>query len=328
MGQTSMGRQDVEQASQRLTGVVYETPLEYSNTFSRISGGEVYLKCENLQRTGSFKIRGAYNTIAQLKAAGNVTQIVAASAGNHAQGVAYAATQLEIPTTIVMPTGSPLPKIEATRNYGAEVVLAGDNYDEAYKRALEIQQEVGGTFVHPFDHPAVIAGQATVGTELLKKLPDVDMVFVPAGGGGLLAGVAFYLKQINPRIQIVGVQAKGADAIANSFRLGVLTPTPKVDTIADGIAVKQPGKLTFELISQHVDQMITVGDTAIASTILTLLERSKLMVEPAGATALTGLLSGQIDVAGKKCVAILSGGNIDVNFVGKIIEKGLAARDR
>lgn len=324
----TLTRDHVEQASDRLRTVIHNTPLEYSNTFSRMSGANVYLKCENLQKTGSFKIRGAYNTIAQLKEAGELSAIVASSAGNHAQGVAYAASRLGIPATIVMPTTSPLAKVQATQDYGARVVLHGSDYDSCYAHAMTLQQAQNATFVHPFDDLAVIAGQATIGVDLLKALPTTDVVFVPAGGGGLLAGVAFLLKQVNPRIQVIGVQAQGADAIVQSFQQGTLMATDQVNTIADGIAVKKPGTLTYELIAKHVDDMITVSDTEIASAILNLLERSKLMVEPAGATSLAGLLSGQIDVRDKHCVAVLSGGNIDVNFVGKIIDSGLHARHR
>ena len=325
---TTLTLEQVAQAAARLEGVIHPTPLEYSNTFSTMSDAKVWLKCENLQKTGSFKIRGAYNTLAELSDRGGLTAVVASSAGNHAQGVAYAASKQGIPATIVMPKSSPLAKVEATRGYGAEVVLHGDDYDSAYAHAMSIQQSTGATFVHPFNDLSVVAGQATIGAELLKALPDMDMVFVPAGGGGLLAGVAFYLKSKYPHITVVGVQAQGADAIVRSFEGGKLVASETVNTIADGIAVKQPGELTYALIAQHVDHMITVNDSEIASTILNLLERSKLMVEPAGATGLAGLLSGKLNVSGKNCVAILSGGNIDVNFVGKIIDTGLYARSR
>ena len=330
---------DIESAAQRLQGVLHPTPLARSDTFSRIADTEIYLKNENLQKTGSFKIRGAYNKVSLLRAAGEAREVVAASAGNHAQGVAFAATRLGLKSKIVMPRSTPIAKVKATEGYGAEVVLQGDCYDEAHAAALEIQEQSGAVFIHPFDDPAVIAGQGTIGPEILKDLPNVDVVFVPAGGGGLLAGVAYYLKTINPRIRVIGVQAAGANAIEQTFRARQLVSTELTSTIADGIAVKTPGLLTTELILEYVDDVISVSDAQISSAILTLLERCKQLVEPAGAAALAAAIgcssdipgqqsSACVDIRGKRSVCILSGGNIDVGFINRLIELGLAARGR
>lgn len=318
----------IERAAERLAGVIHDTPLSRSETFSQMAGGEVYLKYENLQKTGSFKIRGAYNKIRELKEEGDITEVVAASAGNHAQGVAFASQQLGINATIVMPKTTPIAKVKATEGYGATVCLAGDCYDDAYAKALEIQEEKGAVFIHPFNDCSVIAGQGTIGYDILKSIPTVDIVFLPAGGGGLLAGVAYYLKNINPRVQVIGVQAEGANAIYRSFNEKKLVTLPAVSTIADGIAVKTPGSLTQELINQYVDKIVTVSDADISSAILIMLERNKQVVEPAGAASLAAVLSGAVDVRGKRSVCVLSGGNIDVSFIHRIIEIGLVARNR
>lgn len=319
---------DIEQAAVRLRDVVHSSPVSSTKTFSDISGAELYLKCENLQKTGSFKVRGAYNKIAKLRELGGLTAVVASSAGNHAQGVAYASTSLGIQSTIVMPRSAPLAKVSATEGYGAKVVLHGDCYDEAYQKAIEIQAESGAVFVHPFNDEDVIAGQGTIGLEILRDMPTVDVVLVPAGGGGLLAGIAFCIKQINPRIRVIGVQAQGADAIVRSFAKKELVCTETSVTIADGIAVRTPGEVTLGLINKYVDQMVTVSDDEIAEAILLLLERTKMVVEPAGAAALAAALNKRVDIAGKRVVCVLSGGNIDVSFIQKIVEKGLVARGR
>ena len=319
---------DFELAQERLRPILHHTELDLSSTFSAMTGGRIYLKCENRQKTGSFKIRGASNKIAAMIERGESCPVVASSAGNHAQGVAYAAKKFGIGATIVMPKAAPIAKIQATEGYGAKVVLAGDCYDDAYARACEICREEGAAFLHPYNDPEVIAGQGTLGMEILGDLPAVDIVIVPAGGGGLLAGVAAAVKQLNPRVKVYGVQAEGADAIARSFREGKLVTTQTASTIADGIAVKAPGDITVELINRYADGVLTVSDTEIADAILLLLERCKQVVEPAGATPLAAVLNGKLDVKGKRVVCVLSGGNIDVSFVQSIIEQGMAARHR
>ncbi|MDR0918741.1 MAG: threonine ammonia-lyase [Oscillospiraceae bacterium] len=319
---------DMENAVTRLSGVLHKTPLQRSDTFSKTAGTDIYLKYENQQKTGSFKIRGAYNKLWEIKQSGNITNVLAASAGNHAQGVAYAATVLDLNATIVMPKSTPIAKIKATEGYNAEVVLSGDCYDSACKFALELAKERNAEFIHPFDDKSVIAGQGTIGYEILKDLPGVDVVFVPAGGGGLLSGISFFLKSINPRIRIVGVQSEGADAIYHSFKEKKLVSSDKVCTIADGIAVRTPGTLTTEIISKYTDDIITVNDNEISSAILTLLERCKQLVEPAGAASIAGALKYPDKIKGQRCVCLLSGGNIDMGFVHKLIDLGLAARGR
>ena len=319
---------EIELAAKRLKPVLHHTELNTSATFSRMTGSDVYLKCENRQRTGSFKIRGATNKIAALVERGEVKSVVASSAGNHAQGVAYAATSFGIPATIVMPANAPIAKVQATEGYGARVVLHGDCYDDAYAKAREICDKEGATFLHPYNDPEVIAGQGSIGLEILSDLPTVDVIIAPAGGGGLLAGIAACVKQINPRVKVIGVQAEGADAIARSFREKKLVCTDSVSTIADGIAVKAPGDITVELINRYVDDVVTVSDKEIAEAILLLMERCKQIVEPSGATPIAAILKGKVEVKGKKVVCVLSGGNIDMSFVQCIIEQGLVARHR
>lgn len=319
---------EIEKAAIRLEGTIHRTPIELSKTFSEMAGASVYLKYENQQKTGSFKIRGASNKIAALAERGSIKSVVASSAGNHAQGVAYAAHVHGIPATIVMPKSAPIAKVSATQGYGVNVVLHGDCYDDAYQKAIEIMEQEGSTFLHPFDDPEVIAGQGTIGLEILQDLPTVDMVLVPAGGGGLLAGVAACIKQVNPRVKIIGVQAEGADAITQTFRKKEKVITDHAATIADGIAVKEPGKLTTDLILEYADDVVTVSDSDISAAILLLMERTKQIVEPAGATTLAAVLNGKVDASGKKVVCVLSGGNIDVSFVHRIIELGLVSRER
>lgn len=319
---------EIERAAERLRPIIHHTELDRSTTFSAMSGGQIYLKCENRQKTGSFKIRGASNKIASMTERGENRPVVASSAGNHAQGVAYAASRLGIPATIVMPKAAPIAKVQATEGYGAKVVLAGDCYDDAYACAKRICEEEGAAFLHPYNDPEVIAGQGTLGLEVLEDLPYVDVIVVPAGGGGLLAGVAAAVKQLNPRVKVYGVQARGADAVAQSFREKKLVTTDSAATIADGIAVKAPGDITVELINRYADGVVTVSDTEIADAILLLIERAKQIVEPAGATPLAAVLNGRIDVTGKRVVCVMSGGNIDVSFVQSIIERGLVARHR
>lgn len=318
---------DVKAAHQKLNGVVHNTPLDRSHTFSAMTGADVYLKLENMQKTGSFKIRGAYNKIQSLSDAERQRGVIAASAGNHAQGVAYAATAAGIKSTIVMPETAPLAKTMATRGYGAEVVLAGTVYDEAYQKAQEIQRASGQTFIHAFNDNAVIAGQGTVGLEIVEALEDVTAIAVPIGGGGLIAGLALAVKEVAPHVKIYGVQAQGAPAMYMSKQARVIKTTPDAVTMADGIAVKVPGDLTFPLIDKYVDDIVVIDDEAIAGTILMLLERAKLMVEGAGAVTLAALLHGKIPNKGK-IVTVISGGNIDVNMISRIIERGLVKAGR
>lgn len=319
---------EIELAAKRLENTIHRTKIERSKTFSDMSGAEVYLKYENQQKTGSFKIRGASNKIAALVERGELKAAVASSAGNHAQGTAYASHVHGIPATIVMPKSTPIAKAAATEGYGAKVLLYGECYDDAYNKAIEIVEKEGATFIHPYDDLEVMAGQGTIGVEILEDLPTVDMVLVPAGGGGLLAGVAACIKQINPRVKIIGVQSEGAPAINLTFKNKEYTSTDTVSTIADGIAVKMPGKKTTELINKYADDVVTVSDAEISSAILLLLERTKQVVEPAGATTLAAVLNNKVDAKGKKVVCVLSGGNIDVSFIQRIIELGLVSRDR
>lgn len=318
---------DIEAAYKTMAGQVHNTPLDRSRTFSDLTGCELYLKLENLQKTGSFKIRGAYNKIQSLTAAEKIKGVIAASAGNHAQGVAYAASLAGIKSTIVMPEVAPLAKIIATRGYQAEVVLNGLVYDDAFEKAQAIQQESGQVFIHAFNDPKVIAGQGTIGLEILQSLEDVSAVVVPIGGGGLAAGIAMAIKEKAPHIKVYGVQAKGAPSMYISKREHSLKATPEAVTIADGIAVKSPGDLTFSLIEQYLDDIVVVDDEAIAGTILMLLERAKMMVEGAGAVSLAALLNHLLPVSGK-VVSVISGGNIDVNFISRIIERGLVKAGR
>ncbi len=319
----------IRAAAQRLAGRVHRTPLERQATFSARVGVPVYLKLENLQKTGSFKLRGALNKILQLSPEQRQAGVVAASAGNHAQGVAYAARELGVRALIVMPQGAPTSKVAATREYGAEVVLAGESYDEAFEVALELANRRGLHLIHAFDDEAVMAGQGTVALEILDELPDVATVVVPVGGGGLMAGMAVALKAERPEIRLVGVQAEGADAVVQALArpLQPPSPPPAPGTIADGIAVKRPGRLTLPILAQYVDELVTVSDDEIASTILTFMERMKLVVEGAGAAAVAALLARKATVRGP-AVAVVSGGNIDVDMIARIIERGLVRTGR
>lgn len=319
---------EIELAAKRLANTIHKTKLEKSATFSQMTGGDIYLKYENQQKTGSFKIRGASNKIAALVERGEIKAAVASSAGNHAQGTAYASKVHSIPAVICMPKSTPIAKVEATKGYGAKVVLHGECYDDAYNKAVEIAETEGATLIHPFDDLEVMAGQGTIGIEILEALPTVDTVLVPAGGGGLLAGIAACIKQINPRVKVIGVQAEGAPAIAQSFKAKKHITTEQSRTIADGISVKNPGEKAIKLINKYADDVVTVTEAEISSAILYLIERTKQVVEPAGATTLAAVLSGKIDVKDKKTVCVLSGGNIDVSFITRIIELGLSSRSR
>ncbi|HYG58333.1 MAG TPA: threonine ammonia-lyase, partial [Symbiobacteriaceae bacterium] len=319
---------DIKQAHLALEGYVRPTPLFHSHNISTQSGLPVYFKAENLQRAGSFKIRGAFYKMTSLSPDERSRGVIAASAGNHAQGVALAAQQLGITSTICMPEGAPITKVTATESYGAKVVLYGQTYDDAYQKALELQQAHGYTFIHGFDDPYIVAGQGTIGLEILADLPDVATVFVPIGGGGLVSGVALALKSLKPGVRVIGVQASGAPAIYLSQRKGELVYTDSVRTIADGIAIKRPGTLNWDLIQQYVDEVVLVDEEEIAQSILILLERAKLMVEGAGAVGLAAFLGGKsAHVQGPVCV-VLSGGNIDANVMSRFIERGLVKAGR
>lgn len=285
---------------------------------------DIYLKTENLQITGSFKVRGSYFKISQLSDEEKANGVIACSAGNHAQGVALAATKKGIKSLICLPDGAPISKVEATKRYGAEVCMVKGVYDDAYKKALELKEEKGYAFIHPFDDPDVIAGQGTIGIEILEQLPDADAVVVPIGGGGLIAGVAFAVKQINPKCKVYGVQAAGAPSMYTSVNDNQISTLKKVQTIADGIAVKTPGDLTFEMVKKYVDGIFTVSDDEIALAILTLLEQEKLIAEGAGAVGVAAVMNGKIpDIEGKKVCCLVSGGNIDVTILSRVVERGL-----
>ena len=309
-----------------LKDVARKTDLIHAQALSK--DAEVYLKTENLQVTGSFKVRGAYYKISQLTQEQREAGIIACSAGNHAQGVALAATKMGIRSTVCMPDGAPISKVEATKNLGAEVRLVKGAYDDAYATACEIQQETGATFIHPFDDEYVIAGQGTIGLEILDQLSDVDAVVVPVGGGGLLSGVAFAVKSLNPNVKVYGVQAERAPGMVESHMLGKLVTLESVSTFADGIAVKHPGDLTFEITEKYVDGLVTVTEDEIAAAILALMERQKLVTEGAGAVSVAAVMFDKLPIKGKKVVCILSGGNIDVNILSRVITRGLVMGGR
>ncbi len=290
---------------------------------------ELYLKAENLQRTGSFKLRGAYYKVSRLSDEEKQRGVIACSAGNHAQGVALAATKSGVRSLICLPAGAPLSKVEATKKYGAEVCLVPGVYDDAYRRARELEAEHGYTFIHPFDDEDVIAGQGTLGLEIMDQLPEADAVVVPVGGGGLISGVAFAIKSIAPHVRIYGVQAAGAPSMLNSLRDGRIEELSSVSTIADGIAVKKPGALTYEYAKKYVNGVVTVSDEEIARAVLALLEQEKMVAEGAGATALAAVLAGKFpELKGKKVCCIVSGGNIDVTILSRIIDRGLLMSGR
>ncbi len=289
---------------------------------------DVYLKTENLQVTGSFKVRGAYYKISTLTDEEKSHGVIACSAGNHAQGVALAASRSGIKSVICLPDGAPISKVEATKSYGAEICLVEGVYDDAYKKALQLKEECGYTFIHPFDDENVIAGQGTIGLELLNDLDEIDAVVVPIGGGGLISGVAFTLKSLKPDIKVYGVQAAGAPSMANSVKDGKIEKLDSVSTIADGIAVKQPGERTFEYCSRYVDGIVTVSDDEISTAILTLIEKHKLIAEGAGAVPVAAVMFNKVPVKGKKTVCLVSGGNIDVTILSRVIKRGLLKSGR
>ena len=322
---------EFQEARDRVSGVSEVTPMESSRYLAEVLGSPVFLKCENLQRTGSYKIRGAYNRISRLSDEEKSRGVVAASAGNHAQGVAFAARELGIASTIFMPLGVALPKLQATRAYGAEVVLRGHSITEPLRAAAEFARTTGAVFIHPFDHPDVVAGQGTVGLEILDQRPDVDTIVVPIGGGGLISGVASAVKQraaLDGRIvRIIGVQAVNASPYPLSLRNGTVTEVPMTPTIADGIAVARLGELNFEIVQAMVDEVVTVTEDDMAQALLVLLERAKLVVEPAGAAGVAAILAGKVKASGTT-VAILSGGNIDPLMMERVISHGLSTSER
>lgn len=313
-------------AAYTLKDAIRKTDLILAPALSK--SNQVYLKTENLQMTGSFKVRGAYYKVSKLSAEEREKGIIACSAGNHAQGVALAAQKFGIPAIICMPDGAPISKVEATRSYGAEICLVSDTYDDAYAKAVELQKEEGYTFIHPFDDLDVIAGQGTIGLEILDQLDDVDAIVVPIGGGGLISGVAAAVKQLRPECKIYGVQAAGAPSMYNSFVAHEKLSTETVNTFADGIAVKVPGDNTFALIEKYVDEVITVTEDEIAAAILTLMEKQKVVAEGAGAVSVAAVLFDKIPLKDKKVVCIVSGGNIDVNILNRVITRGLIMSGR
>jgi threonine dehydratase len=316
---------DIWHAQEVLRKSITNTPMVHSRTFSAMTGADVHLKAEMLQRSGSFKIRGATYKMSRLGKEQRARGVITASAGNHAQGVAIAARDAGVPCTIFMPRFAPLAKVTATRGYGAEVVLYGDTYDDAYARCMEVQRE---TYIPAFDDVDVIAGQGTLGLEILNQQPDVDTLIVPIGGGGLIAGIALAAKALKPDIRVIGVQAAGAGSCRASLDKGEVATLPAISTIADGIAVKRPGQITFPIIQALVDEVLLINDEQIIHAVLLLLERCKFLVEGAGAIGVAALLSGLIEVKGHTVVCPLSGGNIDINLVSRFIQHGLSAAGR
>ena len=316
----------IYKASHVLRSVIRKTDLIHAPLVNPDS--EIYLKTENLQITGSFKVRGAYYMMSQLTEEEKARGVIACSAGNHAQGVALAAAKNHIKSLICLPDGAPISKVEATKSDGAEVCMVNGVYDDAYKKALELKEEKNYTFVHPFDNEDVIAGQGTIGLEILEQMPDVEAVIVPIGGGGLISGVAFAIKNLTPNIKVYGVQASGAPSMRNSIRDGKIECLDHVSTIADGIAVKEPGEHTFQYVSQYVDEIVTVTDDEISAAILALIERQKLIAEGAGAASVAAAMFNKVPIQGKKTVCLVSGGNIDVTILSRVIKRGLLMSGR
>ena len=313
-------------AREHLKSVLLPTHLIYSPLFSEESGNKIYIKSENLQKTGAFKIRGAYNKILKLTEEEKKRGVIASSAGNHAQGVAYAARELGIKAVIVMPKTTPLIKVQSTKKYGAEVVLYGDVYDDAYQKAKELEEKEGYVFVHPFNDPDVLEGQGTIALEILEELPNTDVIVVPIGGGGLISGIACAAKQLKPDIKIVGVEPSGAASATEALKKNKLVTLPEANTIADGTAVKRIGELNFEYIKKYVDEVVTVDDYELTEVFLLLTEKHKLIAENSGVLPLAALK--KLTDRGKNVVPVVSGGNIDVLMISSMIGKGLVSRDR
>ncbi len=323
MSQYSTIFSKIENAREVLKDIKHVTRLDSSSTFSRITGGNVFLKLENLQKTGSFKVRGAAYAMSQLTDKEKKAGVIAASAGNHAQGVAYAATRLGIKSTIVMPIFSPVAKIQATQGYGANVILHGAAFDDALGHARETAEKSGATFLHPFNDEDVIAGQGTIGLEILNECPDVDVIAVPVGGGGLISGIAIAVKEQNPDIQVYSVEAASAASMKASIENGKITKVENLDTCCDGIAVKKPGKITFRIANNLLSGAVTVEELEVTRTLFMLLERAKIVVEPAGCVGLAAFHHKKIDIKKKNAVAVLSGGNIDMSVLSRVVEKEL-----
>ena len=317
---------NIYKASYVLKKVVRKTDVLYAPKLK--PGAELYLKTENLQVTGSFKVRGAYYKMSQLTEEEKRRGVVACSAGNHAQGVALAACENGIKAVICLPDGAPISKVEATKSYGAEICLVEGVYDDAYQKALQLRDEEGYTFIHPFNDADVIAGQGTIALELSEQVPDMEAIIVPIGGGGLISGIAYTVKSLNPQIRVIGVQASGAPSMLNSIHDAHIERLDNVLTIADGIAVKEPGSLTYDLCTKYVDEIVTVTDDEISAAILALMEQHKLVTEGAGAVAVAAAMFDKVDLKGKKTVCLLSGGNIDVTILSRVITRGLLMSGR
>ena len=316
----------LQDARRVLSPVINQTPVLHAPGL--VPDCSFYLKADCLQKTGAFKLRGAYYKIATLSDQEKRRGVIACSAGNHAQGVGFASRDMHIPATICIPAAAPISKIQATRSYGANVVLVDGVYDDAYAEAVRLRDEQGLTFIHPFDDYRVMAGQGTIGLEILEQLPDVDVILVPIGGGGLISGLAYAVKHLKPSCQVIGVQAAGAASMVDSLEAGHILTLPSVHTIADGIQVKTPGDLTFEMCRQYVDKVVTVSETEIAGAILSVLEKQKLVSEGAGAVGIAAAMYGKVDLRGKTVCALLSGGNVDVTMLERILTRGLAKEGR
>ena len=324
----SVTLQDVRRARNTIAHLAFRTPILQAHSLGQMAGCELLLKAENLQRAGSFKVRGAANKIADLDPDQKARGVIAASAGNHAQGVALAAANLGIPCTIVMPTGASLPKVEATRGYGATVLLQGADFDQSQRHARRVMRENAMTFIHAFDDPAIVAGQGTIGLEMLEQVENLDTVVVPVGGGGLISGIGLAIKETAPGIRVIGVQAEAATAVVDSYKANRRIPVKGQATVADGIAVGTPGRITLPLISRYVDDMVIVEEDEITQAMMLLLERGKMLVEGAGAVGLAAVLGGRIRVAGKRVAVVLSGGNVDTHLIARVVEHGLAHAGR
>lgn len=323
-----IGIKDIQAAQDVISGIARNTPLKKSTTLDKITGTDFFLKLENFQQTGSFKVRGALNKVNGLTDEEKSKGVVAASAGNHAQGAAFAATRAGVRCDVFMPVDAPLAKVAATKGYGANVHLVGKDYQEAYEGALAFQEKHDSTFIHAYDDELIMAGAGTLGLELMAEIPNLQTVIVPIGGGGLMSGVATACKAINPNIRVIGVQAEGASTIADSLVKGKVVPIEEVNTIADGIACRYLGEKTFAVMKELVDEVVTVTESEIASAILFLLERTKVTVEGAGAVTLAASLHGKIDFKGQTTCAVVSGGNIDITLVSRIIQQGLVKEGR
>ncbi len=324
----SVTLQDVHRARSVIADLALRTPMLPAHSLGGLAGCDLLLKAENLQRAGSFKVRGAANKIAALTPEQKASGVIAASAGNHAQGVALAAGNLGIPCTIVMPSGASLPKVEATRGYGATVRLQGDDFDQAQKHARHLMRENGATFIPAFDDPAIIAGQGTIGLDMLEQAGDLDVVVVPVGGGGLISGIGLAIKETRPSVKVIGVQAEAATALVDSYKANRRLTVRGKATVADGIAVGTPGRLTLPLVRQYVDELVVVEEEEITQAMMLVLERGKLLVEGAGAVGLAAVLGGKVQIAGKKVAVVLSGGNVDAHLIARMVEHGLAHAGR